>query len=449
MDQTLTEGKLFGTLIRFTIPFLLSTLLQTLYGTVDLFIISKFCLSSDVSAVSTGSQVLNTCTFLMLGLTSGATVLLGQFYGAKDEKKVAEVIGDAIIIFTGLSVIATIILVLTCGGFLDLLQIPPEARTSAITYTTICCLGIPLIMGYNVVCSILRSLGDSKSPLLFIFIACIINIIGDTVLTGFLGMGSAGVAIATVTAQGISFIIGLFYLKKHGIGVPFHKSYIRFSKKLTIMILKIGIPSAIKSVMVNFSFLLITAIINHMGVLYSAAMGVGDKIVNIAFLPQNALYCSICVIVAQNIGAGKPDRAKKATIYGIIICVIWGLVFFAISNLSPEMIPSLFTKDPEVCARCALYVKAYSIDCVLTGFTFCLASMFMGCGKSGFVMAQDLISTFAVRVPVSYVMSRMAGVTLYQIGLAAPAASLLAILMLLLYLKFGKWKTGVIAGTLA
>lgn len=443
--NALTTGKLYPALIKFTIPFLLSSLLQSLYGTVDLLVIGNFSSAANVSAVATGSQVMTLVTYLMLGLTTGATVLIGQFLGARDNKNVASVIGNSIFVFGGISLFFMALFLFLHPYILNWLNIPPEAAAQANTYTMICSLGIPLIVGYNTVCAVLRGIGDSKSPLAFVAVACVVNIIGDLVLSGVFSMGAAGVAISTVAAQGISFLIGLLFLAKKGIGIPFSKEDIHFSADMSKRILKLGIPLAVKSILVNLSFMLITSIINAMGLTASAAMGVGDKIVTFAFLPQSSFANSISVVVAQNMGAKQPERAKRATIYGMATCIVWGMCFFLFSQIFPLTLPSLFTKEPAVQEMCGLYIRAYSYDAILTSIVFCLSSMFTGCGKSTFTMAQDLVTTFLVRVPMTYFISRLAGVTLFQIGLAAPAASVLGIIICLIYLKIGAWKKGFLA----
>ncbi len=442
----LTDGHLYPALIQFTIPFFLSSLLQNLYGTVDLLVIGNFSAKSTVSAVATGSQVMSLVTFFLLGLTTGATVLIGQFLGAKNYRTVAEVIGNSVFVFGGISFLMTGMFLFLHPSILKLLNIPAQAEAAANTYTLICILGIPLIVGYNTVCAILRGMGDSKSPLAFVSVACVVNVAGDLLLSGLFRMGAAGVALSTVAAQGISFIIALLCLKRKGLGIPFSKKDIRFSADTAFRILKLGIPMGIRSIMVNLSFMLITSIINAMGVTYSAAMGVGDKIIGFAFLPQSSFATSISVFVAQNMGAGKTERARKATLYGMVTCVAIGFLFFLVSQLFPTALPALFTRDTEVRVMCGMYIKAYSYDAVLTSIVFCLSSMFTGCGKSTFTMLQDLTSTFLVRVPVTYFVSRIADATLFQIGLAAPIASAMGIIICLIYLKTGRWKTGFRAG---
>lgn len=443
--NTLTTGKVYPTLIKFTVPFLLASLLQNLYGTVDLLVTGNFSSPASMSAVATGAQLMTLVTFLMLGLTTGATVLIGQFLGAGDKKNAASVIGNSIFVFGGISLLFMLLFLVFHPVFLTWLNVPAQAVAEAKTYTMICSLGIPLIVGYDTVCAVLRGMGDSRSPLIFVAVACVVNIAGDLLLTGVFGLGAAGVAVSTVAAQGISFLTGLLHLSRKGLGIPFSRDDVRFSRKVAARILSLGIPLAIKSILVNLSFMLITSIINAMGVTASAAMGVGDKIIGFAFLPQSSFSNAISVIVAQNMGAKQPDRAKKATLYGMGTCLVWGTLFFAFSQLFPTALPSLFTQETAVQELCGLYIKAYSYDAMLTSIVFCLSSMFTGCGRSTFTMAQDLITTFLVRVPVTYLVSRMAGVTLFQIGLAAPAASVLGIIICLAYLKMGRWKRGILA----
>ncbi len=441
-ENKLVHGKLFPVLIQFTIPFLISSLLQTAYGMVDVMVIGRFGTPADVSAVATSSQMINLVTAFMIGVTNGAVVLLGQYLGAEKKREVTRVIGNSIVLFASIALLLTVLYVVFREPILQVVNIPEEALQGGIQYLVICALGIPMIVGYNTVCAILRGMGDSTRPMVFVAVACVVNIIGDLVLTGYLGMGAAGVAIATTCSQAISFLIGLFYLMKTGVGVPFCRKDIRWETDVVKKILHIGIPLGAKSVMVSLSFLLLTSIINAMGVVYSAAMGVGDKIVNIAFLPHSAFAGAISVIVAQNMGAGRPDRAKKATLYAILICEAWALMFITVSYLWPNFFPSLFNRDSEVIQMTGIYLKAYSLDGLMTAITFCLGSMFSGCGKSGFVFVLDMVTTFLVRMPVAWFVSRIAGATLFHIGLAVPLCSAAYAVIAIWYFRSGKWQEG-------
>lgn len=286
-------------------------------------------------------------TFFVIGLSTGVTVLVGQYLGSKQFKNVAKTIGNSIWVF-GASAIAFLGLILVIyKSALQWMNIPAEAVGQAETYSFICALGIPLIIGYNAVCAILRGMGDSKSPLIFVAVACFVNVLGDVFLTGVLKMDVAGVAISTVAAQGVSFIVGLIFLKKKGIGVPFSLQDFSPSSEVIGGIMKLGIPLGIKSILVSLAMTVIASIVNSLGLTASAAMGAGDKIINFAFLPHTAFSNSICVVVAQNVGAKQPDRARKAMLYGMATCVSIGVVFCLFCQIFPTALPSLFTPDRQ------------------------------------------------------------------------------------------------------
>lgn len=434
----LTEGPLFSRVLWFTLPFLLSSLLQTLYGTVDTLVIGKFGSTSGVSAVACSAQLLTMFTYLAIGLSTGGTVLVSQCIGSRDHERGAKIVGNLIIDFAAVSALLTVISACFSSSFLSWLNVPREAMAEAMTYMRICSLGIPLIIGYNIVCALLRAMGDSKSPLVFVGIACVINIVGDVMLTGVLGMGVAGVAIATVVAQGTGFLFSLFFITRRGMTFPFKKRDIRFDKKITAQIFKIGIPIGVQSVLIKISFMFITAIINSMGVTASAAMGIGDKIVGFAFMPQSAFSASMAVVVAQNYGAGKMDRAQRAVRYAIGVCVAIETVCLLVCQFFPRFMPSLFSNDTEVVELAGLYMRAYSIDGILTAISFNLSAMLNGCGKTAFNMTQNLIATFLGRIPATWFFSKMANTNLFLIGCAAPASTVLSIIMLLVYIRFNR-----------
>ena len=438
--NNLTEGPLFSSVLRFTLPFLLSNLLQTLYGTVDTLVIGNCGSASGVSAVACGSQLLNLFTFLAIGLSAGGTVLVSQCIGARDDRQAARIVGNLIIDFAAISVVLTILASAFSPVFLTWLNVPAQAMAEATTYMRICSLGIPLIIGYNIVCALLRAMGDSKSPLIFVAVACGINIVADVLLTGVLGLGVTGVAIATASAQGLSFVFSLIFLMRRGMSFAFGRRDIRFDGRTTGNIFRVGIPMGVQSVLINISFMFITAIINTMGLSASAAMGIGDKIVSFTFMPQSAFSASVAVVVAQNFGAGKMERAHKAVGYAIGVSMAIETLCFLVCVLFPGFMPSLFTDDAEVVAMAGLYMKAYSIDGILTAISFNLSALLNGCGRTTFNMAQNLIATFLGRIPATWLFSRMANTNLFLIGCAAPASTALSIIMLVVYIQVSKKK---------
>lgn len=437
---TLTEGRVSTTVLKFAIPFLLASLLQALYGAADLLIVGQFADTAGVAAVATGSQVMQTITGVILGLRTGGTVLIGQYLGARKDKEVAKTIGAMISIFTILSIVLTIIMVSFSGQITSLMHTPTEAVEFTKQYILICSAGIPFIVGYNVVSGILRGLGNSKVPLYFVAVACVINIVVDILLVGMFKMGAAGAAIATISAQGISLISACIYISKSKFAVRFKRKYIVIKSDKTSNILKLGLPIAMQDGLINISFLLITVIINNMGLIASAAVGVVEKIIIFAMLIPSAFGAAIAVMTAQNMGAGQIERAKKSLYVGIGFSLIFGILFCLYSQWSGTTLTAMFSKDAEVISAAALYLRSYSIDCILVAFIFCMNSFFSGCGHSMFPMIHSCIATFLVRIPGSYILSKIQEVSLYEIGFAAPVATLVSLIMCMIYFYLGKWK---------
>lgn len=436
---TLTEGRIFPTLLKFSIPFLISSFLQALYGATDLLVVGQFSDSAGVSAVAIGSQVMQTITGIILGITTGGTILVGQYLGAKKEKDIAKTIGTIICMFSIIAIMFTLVMTLLAGSITNLMDTPIEAVKYTRQYIFICSCGIIFIVGYNAISGVLRGLGDSKTPLLFIAIACFINLIGNLVLVGIFNMGIIGSAIATIVAQAFSFIFAVFFLYKKGFSFEFNRSYIRIDKLMAKNIFKLGLPIAFQDGLINISFLLITTIINTMGVTASASVGVVEKIIIFAMLPPTAFASAIAAITAQNIGAGKYDRAKKSLYYGIGCSLIFGIIFCIYSQVNPSSLTILFSSDSEVITAASLYLKSFSIDCILVCFVFSMNSFFAGCGNTVFPMIQSVIATFIIRIPTSFYLSRLSDVTLYEIGLAAPLATLVSIVLCVVYMNSGKW----------
>ena len=445
-DRTLTQGDVKSTLIRFTLPFLAATLLQFLYGAVDLIIVGQFCDPASITGVSVGSQLTHTITSGITGLATGGTVLVGQYIGARRDKDVSRTIGTMFTLFAIIAVVLTVVFTLGTNTIVALMQVPEEAVAPARQYLFICSCGIIFSTGYNMVSSILRGLGDSKRPMYFIAISCILNVIGDLILVGPCSLGAAGAAIATIAAQAVSLILSLVVLKRQSFPFDFKRSGFRLRREKASSLLRLGAPVAIQNVLVSLSFLIITAIINNMDVVaMSAATGVTERVLNFAFLAPAAFIASISAMVAQNMGARQPERAYSTMKYGMIFCLIIDVALFVLIQLFPGPIVGLFTPDAEVARHGILYLRTYGIDCLLVSFVFCLDGFFSGCGCTKFTMLNCLVATFAVRVPVVFIISLIPGITLFHIGIAAPVASVVQIIMQLIYLRTGRWNRSVLA----
>lgn len=437
-ERALVNGPIIPTLLKFAAPFLLASILQALYGAVDLLVVGQFADSAGVSAVAIGGQVMQTITGIVLGISTGGTVVIGQFVGARRRKDAAVAVGNLTALFLVIAAVLTAVMLVFVKPITGIMQTPPEAFDYTIQYITVCSLGVPFIVGYNGVSGVFRGFGDSKSPLYFIALACVINIGLDLLLIAVFHMGAAGAAIATVTAQGISFLAGILYMMKKGLPVPFRMGYIGFNGGQAFRILKIGSPIAVQDALVNVSFLIITAIINTMGLVASAAVGIDEKIIVFAMLVPTSFASAVAVMTAQNVGARRMDRAKKSLWVGVGMSFLFGLAIWAFCQFYPEILTAVFSKDPEVIYTAGLYLRNYTIDCMLVAFIFCANSFFSGCGYSLFSLIHSLLATFGVRVPVSYFLSRIPGITLYEMGFVPPLASCLSIVLCLIYLKVGK-----------
>lgn len=446
--NVLTEGRIGSTLLRFAIPFLMASLLQALYGAADLFVVGQFSGSASVSAVAIGSQVMQTITGIVLGISMGGTVLIGRCVGERNNKATANTIGTLAILFVVIAAILTPAMILSTDSAVVLMHTPKEAVLYTREYILICACGIPFIIGYNAVSGIFRGMGDSKTPVYFIAIACAINVVLDVVLVYGFDLGAKGAAFATIFSQGVSFLFALLYMMKRGFPFPFGIGNLKLDHKLVKFILIVGVPLALQDALVNISFLIITAIINTMGLVASASVGVVEKIIVFAMLPPSAFASAVATMTAQNMGASKPGRAKKALAWGIGYSLIFGISVCIYSQISPQVLTSIFSKDSQVIEMAALYLKSYSFDCILVSFVFCMNSYFSGCGKSVISMVHSLIATLLVRIPLSYALSRITGVTLYQIGFAAPTATTLSLVICMSYFIYESKKRNKVARTL-
>lgn len=434
-NTSFTEGKIMQPLLLFAVPVLLALFLQAMYGAVDLLIVGKFASSADVSAVSTGSQIMTTLTNLVSSFAMGTTILLGQQIGSGKKEEGGRTVGTAILLFAGIAVIMSVILVVLAPQVSSLMNAPEEAFQKTVNYIRICG-GMLVIVAYNLIGCIFRGLGDSRTPLITVAIACVFNVAGDLLLCAVFGMGTAGAAIATVFAQIVSVIVSFILISKKDLPFTIKKENIRIHKTYLRKMTAFGAPIALQDLLVSISFLIILAIVNDMGVIASAGVGVAEKVCAFIMLISSAFMQSMSAFVAQNYGAGRLTRARKALHYGIAVSFTVGIVMFAITFFHGDILAGIFSSDPEVIAAAADYLKAYAIDCLFTAIFFCYTGFYNGIGRTRFVMIQGILGAFCVRVPVSYIMSIQPNTSLFHIGLATPISS---ILQLILCVGFMLW----------
>lgn len=432
-DKTdFTQGSILKKLVAFMMPVLGALILQAAYGAVDLLVVGRYGSTSGLSGVSTGSQVLNLVTFVVTQLAMGITVLIGRYLGEKRPEQIGSVIGGSAVVFAGISIVLFILMVGFAHPISVLMQAPEEAVTLTSSYVRICGSGIFFIVAYNVLSAIFRGLGDSKSPLLFVLVACIINIIGDLALVAGLHMDAAGAAIATVAAQGCSVVFAIVILLKKNLPFSITKKDFRWNVQCN-RFLKIGLPLALQELLTQISFLALCAFVNRLGLEASSGYGVACKIVNFAMLVPSALMQSMASFVSQNVGAGKTKRAKHTLYTGIGVGLAVGCVVFILVMFKGDLLAGFFTTDVAVVQRAFEYLKGFAAETLMTAILFSLIGYFNGNNKTVWVMTQGLIQTLLVRLPFAYVMSIQPNASLTMIGLAAPVSTTVGVIMSVIY----------------
>ena len=423
-----TQGSILKKLVAFMMPVLGALILQAAYGAVDLLVVGRFGSTSGLSAVSTGSQVLNLVTFVVVQFAVGITVLIARYLGEKKPEKIGAVIGGGAIVFTIISVVLFIVMVCFAHPISILMQAPEEAVDLTASYVRICGGGIFFIVAYNLLSAIFRGLGDSKSPLLFVLVACIVNVIGDLALVAGLHMDAAGAAIATVSAQALSVVFAVVLLIKKELPFSIARKDFRLNPQCK-KFLKIGLPLALQEFLTQVSFLALCAFVNRLGLEASSGYGVACKIVNFAMLVPSALMQSMASFVSQNIGAGKKKRAKKSMFTGIGVGLVVGCLVFALVIFKGDMLAGFFSTDAAVIENGYAYLKGFALETIVTAILFSMVGYFNGNNKTIWVMTQGLIQTLLVRLPLAYFMSIQPNASLTKIGLAAPISTMVGVVL--------------------
>lgn len=426
-DKTdFTQGSILKKLSWFMLPVLGALVLQAAYGAVDLLVVGRFGTTTGLSGVSTGSQVLNLVTFVVTQLAMGITVLIARYLGEKKPDLIGPVIGGAAVVFAILSAVLFVGMVVFARPIAVLMQAPAEAVDLTASYVRICGAGIFFIVAYNLLSAIFRGLGDSKSPLLFVLVACVVNIVGDQALVAGLHLDAAGAAIATVAAQAVSVVCAIFMLLKKDLPFKLKKADFRLNPQCR-KFLGIGLPLALQEFLTQFSFLALCAFVNRLGLEASSGYGVACKIVNFAMLIPSALMQSMASFVSQNVGAGKHKRARQAMFTGMGVGLAFGAAVFALVMLQGDVLAGIFTTDADVVANAYAYLKGFAPETLATAILFTMLGYFNGNGKTLFVMAQGLIQTLLVRLPMAYFMSIQPNASLTNIGLAAPTSTVVGV----------------------
>ena len=430
--QDFTQGSIFGKMVQFMFPILGALILQAMYGAVDMLIVGRFGTNEGISAVSTGSSIMNLVTFVLSALASGIMILIGRYLGEKRNDRIGKLVGSAVAFFLILAVILTIILVVFARPIAILMQAPTEAVDLTSQYIRICGVGFVFVVLYNLISCIFRGLGNSRLPLLFVAIACVVNIGADLLLIAVFHMNVAGAAIATIFAQAVSVLLSLIIIRKQKLAFKFSIKDIRLGNE-AVAFIRVGAPLALQELLTNLSFLALCAFINRLGLDASNGYGIAQKIQSFILLVPSSIMQCMASFVAQNVGAGKESRAKKGMLYGMAVGAGIGVVIAALAFFRGDMLASIFSDNSRDIARAFEFLRGFAPEAIVTSVLFSFMGYFNGHSKSTFVMLQGLAQSFLIRLPMSYIMSIQPDASLTNIGLAAPTATMFGITLCFIY----------------
>lgn len=415
--RNLTEGSILGNIATFSLPYVLAYFLQILYGLADLFVIGQYCSVDATTAVSNGAQVMYLITCVLIGLAMGTTVQTARAVGARDKQRAARVIGNTVTLFLGLAVVLAVVLLALRDGIVSIIDTPVEAIGGTCDYLTVCFIGIPFIVAYNIIASIFRGLGDSKTPMYFVAVACVANVALDYLFIGYMGLGPLGAALGTTLSQMLSVLFALRSIRRHSDVFNVTRKDFRPDRETMKGLLKIGIPVSMQDGFVQVGFMAILVIANGRGVVDAAAVGIVEKFIGLVFIVNSAMLASVSAISSQCIGAGNVARARQTMWKAMTIVVVYGLVVAVVLQFVPQLAVRIFTDDPQVLAQGSEYLRGYIWDCVFAGVHFCFSGFFTACGFSIISFAHNFLSISLVRVPLAYLASVTYPTTLYPMGL--------------------------------
>ena len=429
MEKNLTEGSVGKTLIAFSLPFLASYFLQTLYGMADLVIIGMFEGTASTTSVSIGSQVMHMITVIIVGLSMGSTVAISHSIGAGNRRKASRDVGSTIVLFSLVALFLTVVLTLSSSGVVSVMSTPDEAVKGTRAYLVVCFLGIPFITAYNIISSIYRAVGDSRTPFFFVLAACIANIVFDLLFMGPLSLGPVGAALGTVLSQALSVVLALIHLRHSGIGIELRKEDLTLEKEIVLPILKTGLPIALQDGLIQVAFIVITVIVNRRGLTDAAAVGIVEKVISFLFLVPSSMLSSVSALSSQNLGAGKYKRAKETLYWALLICVLFGTVVSILVQFIAPYIVAIFTNDKAVIQSGTQYLKGYVFDTIFAGIHFSFSGYFCAIGLSGISFLHNIAAILLLRIPGVYILSSLYPDNLFPVGLATVSGSVLSALI--------------------
>jgi len=422
-EHDLTNGNILKTLILFAVPFLIANILQSLYGAVDLFVVGKYCSAESVAAVSTGTQVTQIVTSLITGLTLGSTILIGQYMGCREYERVKETIGTTLTVFAAVALLLTVLMLAFERPLLTILGTPKESFDLTMQYVAVCSLGNLFICGYNAISAILRGYGDSARPMVFVGVACVLNIILDFLFVKYLKLDVRGTALATVISQAVSMLAAIGYLKKNHFIFDFKPRSFRPKAFLVKRLAKVGIPISFQEMMVRISFLYLMTVMNRCGIYAAAVVGISSKYDVFAMLTATSMANALAAITAQNMGAGKPERARKSLWYGLSFALFVSCLFFLWAQLNPQSMIRLFADDARVIAAGVPFFRSCSYDYIMVALVFCMNGYLNGRQKTVWTMVSCSAGALVLRIPLVAYFGSHFSEDLGMLGRIAPIVS--------------------------
>lgn len=434
----LTQGNIDSKIINFTLPLLFGNFFQQAYNVVDSIVVGRFIGKEALAAVGANFPIIFLMVALIMGIALGISIIISQYFGAKQKDKIRIAVDTAYIVLIVTSLIVTIVGLIFGKYILYAIKIPEEVFPSALIYLKIIFIGMIFTFGYNGIAALMRGIGDSKTPTLLLIIATIINIILDLFFVLRLKMGVKGVAIATIMSQGFSFIIGIIIaIQKKLIIAPRIKN-ISFSFEILIKSIKLGLPSGVQQVLVSLGFVALTRIVNEFGTNAIAAFTAAGRIDTFASMPIMSFGMAITTFVAQNIGANNIDRVKKGVLktflYSASISAVLGLLIIIFS----KHLLMIFTEDFEVQKIGQQYINIVASFYLFFSMMFTFNGALRGAGDTIIPMFNTLIALWVLRVPISYLLSRKYGTSGIWWGI--PIAWFFGAFMAFFYYKKGNWQ---------
>lgn len=436
-----TSGPIGRQLLAFAWPFMLSNLLQTTYNLVDMAVVGRFVGAAGLSAVSVGADILHLYTFIAMGFCNAGQVLISQYVGLQDRESVSKMVGVMFTVIMGLSVAIAAIGLAGTGFWIRVMNVPAEAVTYAREYIICCTIGLPMLFGYVMVAAMLRGMGESKRPMIFIAIASVINVVLDVVLVAA-GMGPLGAALATVIAQGVSFVASIVYLwrKRGELGFVFRLNYLVPDRRNLALLLKLGIPMMIQSCAISISTMFVTSNINAYGVVVSAVTGVGSKLSSVANIVAQALSQAGATIVGQNFAARQFDRVKRLVYMAAAVAFGFSAVLCAIMIVAPEQVFSIFSKDPEVLAMSHAYVLIAVLNFISCATRAPSTAL---CNGMGFPLMNFVLGIFdgvVMRLGLCILLGETFGMGIQGYWLGSALAGYAFFVVMFPYFLSGRWK---------